>query len=161
METPVSGLTSDAGYILLCEMAERLGIDAARLRRAAEKRAVPAVKVARRWAVRPEDVPVIEAHFASRTASQRAQAASFHDLGAHLRHTGRVVSSPVIGEQPAVTPARRAETAAIDRQMDPTGSDHRPLPTLDDAHSDAHAAEQGALDDILMPSATPAPERSI
>src|SRR5579872_5077810 len=59
METPLSGLAPDAGYILLREMAERLGIAAARLRRAAERRTVPAVKVARRWAVRPEDVAVV------------------------------------------------------------------------------------------------------
>lgn len=160
METPRSGLASDAGYILLRDMAERLGIAAAQLRRAAEKRAVPAVKVARRWAVRPEDVPVIEAHFA-RTASQRAQATSFHDLGAHLRHTGRVVSDAVIGEQPALSAARRAETQAISRQMDPTASDHRPPLTREDVQSDAHAAEQGALQDILRPSPPPAPERSI
>src|SRR5579862_8268775 len=70
--TPVTSparLVSDAGYIVLREMAERLGIAAARLRRAASRRAVPAVKVARRWAVRPEDIPVIEAHFSGRTAS--------------------------------------------------------------------------------------------
>ncbi len=154
---PLSGLASDAGYILLREMAERLGIAAARLRRAAEARAVPAVKVARRWAIRAEDAPVIEAHFASRTASQRAQAASFHDLGAHLRHTGRVVSGAVIGDEPAVSQARRAETQAIDRQIDPMASNHRLLPAQDDPR----AAEQRGLEDIRMPSPTPAPERSV
>lgn len=161
MGTPPSGLASDAGYIHLREMAERLGIAAARLRRAAKKRALPAVKVARRWAVRPEDVPVIEAHFASRTASQRAQAASFHDLAAHLRHTGRVVSGAVIGDQPAVSPARRAETQAIDRQVDPAAPDHRPPLTRDDVQTDAHAAEQRALEDFLGPNPIPTPEPSI
>jgi hypothetical protein len=126
------GLASDAGYIVLREMAERLGIAAARLRRAAAKRAVPAVKVARRWAVRPEDVPVIEAHFSARTPSQRAQAASSHDMAARLRHRGRVVSDAVVGEQPVVSLAGQA-----------------------------HAAEQGALKDILRPNVPPPPQRSM
>ena len=161
IEPPLSGLASDAGYILLREMAERLGIAAAQLRRAAEKRMVPAVKVAKRWAVRPEDVPLIEAHFASRTASQRAQATSFHDLTAHLRHTGRVVSGAVIGDQPPISPARRAETQAIDHQMDPTAPDPRPPLTAEDVHGDSKAAEQDALEDFLGPNPTPAPERSL
>src|SRR5690242_2352581 len=56
-ETTLSaGPALDAGYILLRDMAEQLGVAARILRRAASKSVVPAMKVDRRWAIQAKDV---------------------------------------------------------------------------------------------------------
>jgi len=155
------GPASDADYILLRDMAEQLGVAASILRRAASKRAVPATKVAGRWAIRGQDVQTVAEHFLARETARRAQGTASHDMAAQRRHRGRLVSDPVRGQPALASPARRVETEALEHQLVPEETDHRTALARTAGDDDARQVEQVALEDILRPSPAPAPQRSL
>ncbi|MDE3076480.1 MAG: helix-turn-helix domain-containing protein [Chloroflexota bacterium] len=155
--------SSGEGYVLIRDVAERLGVPSSALRRAVHKQIVPALKVARHWVIPARELDVVQTYFATRTPSQRAQATASRDMTARMSHRGRSVSDPVLGRQIPTTAASRAEAETVAHQVDPTAIDHRaPLGRSSDEKTQvAQSAEQEALENILKPSAPTAPERSM